>query len=279
MREQVVKGDLAVARVAARQHGVVSYAQLEDAGLDKSAVARRVRAGRLHRVHRGVYAVGHTALSREAAWMAAVLACGSSAVVSHRSAAVLWGLLWTRSGPVHVSVPRIGGKAKRRGIRVHRSATLNGGETTRRHGIPITKPARTIDDLRGSVSEKEHRRAIRQASVLGLPLGPDTEPDRTKSDLELDFLALCRRHGIPTPEVNVKIDGREADFLWRSRNLIVETDSYLYHRGEIAFQDDHTRNLHFRLRGFEVLRLSEQQIDTEPTAVATALRQRLNLPS
>jgi very-short-patch-repair endonuclease len=151
--------------------------------------------------------------------------------------------------------------------------------TTRRHGIPVTKPARTIADLRGSASEKEHRRAIRQAGVLGLPLGPDAKTDRTKSDLERDFLALCRRHGIPTPEVNVKIDGREADFLWRDRNLIVETDSYFYHRGEIAFQDDHTRNLHFRLRGYEVLRLSEQQIDTEPTAVAVALRQRLNLPS
>jgi hypothetical protein len=91
-----------------------------------------------------------------------------------------------------------------------------------------------IDDLRGSVPEGEVRRAIRQAAVLGLPLGPDVKPDRTKSDLELDFLTLCRRHRIPCPEINVKIDGVEADFLWRDHNLIVETDSYIYHRGEVA---------------------------------------------
>ncbi len=115
--------------------------------------------------------------------------------------------------------------------------------------------------------------------MLGLPLGPAIEPVRTRSDLEDDFLALCHRGGIPTPEVNVKIAGREADFLWRNQNLIVEADSYLYHRGEVAFQDDHSRNLHFRLQGFEVLRIGEQQIDTEPTAVAAALRQRLVPPS
>jgi Transcriptional regulator, AbiEi antitoxin/Protein of unknown function (DUF559) len=279
MREQVVTADLVVARTAARQHGVVSYAQLGAAGLDKSAIERRVRAGRLHRVHRGVYAVGHTAPNQEAEWMAAVLACGGDAVVSHRSGAVLWGLLWACSEPVHVSVPRVGGKAKRRGIQVHRSSTLSSTVTTRRHGIPVTKPARTIDDLRGSVSERELRRAIRQAGVLGLPLGSHVEPDRTKSDLELDFLALCRRHGIPAPEVNVKVDGVEADFLWRDANLVVETDGYVYHRGEVAFQDDHARNLHFRLRGYEVLRLGEAQVSTEPTAVAAALRRRLALPS
>jgi Protein of unknown function (DUF559) len=211
--------------------------------------------------------------------MAAVLACGEGAVVSHRSAAALWGLLRRRSGPIDITVPSRAGKRKRSGIQLHRSTTLRAAVTTRRHGIPVTKPARTIADLRGSVPEAEVRRAIRQAGVLGLPLGPDIKPDRTKSDLELDFLALCRRHDIPTPEVNVKIDGVEADFLWRNHNLVVETDSYLYHRGEVAFQNDHTRNLHFRLRGYEVLRLGETQIDFEPTAVAVALRQRLELPS
>ena len=151
--------------------------------------------------------------------------------------------------------------------------------TASRNGIPVTKPARTIADLRGSVSEQEWRRAVRQAGVLGLPLGPDVRPDRTRSDLELDFLTLCRRHGIPMPEVNVKVDGIEADFLWRDAKLVVETDGYVYHRGEIAFQDDHTRNLHFRLRGYEVLRLSEAQVADEPTPVTAALRQRLALRS
>jgi len=172
-------------------------------------------------------------------------------------------------------VPRIAGKATRGGIRLHRSRTLNLAATTRRHGIPVTKPARTIADIRRVVSEKEHRRAIRQANVLGLPLGPEIDSDRTRSDLELAFLALCRRYGIPQPEVNTKVDGIEADFLWRDTKLIVETDSYVYHRGEVAFQDDHDRNLKLRLRGFEVLRLSETQVADEPAAVAEALQQRL----
>jgi very-short-patch-repair endonuclease len=275
MREQIVTADRAVAEIAARQHGVVAYSQCATAGLDKSAVSRRVRAGRLHKVHRGVYAVGHTALSREGRWMAAVLGCGEGAVVSHRSAAVLWRLLAPRSGPVHISVPRIGGKSTRGGIRLHRSRTLNPATITRRHGIPVTKPARTIADLRGWVSEKELRRAARQANVLGLALGPETDVGRTRSDLELDFLALCRRHGIPKPEVNTKVDGIEADFLWRDAKLIVETDSYIYDRGEVASQDDHDRNLKLRLRGYEVLRLSERQIDNEPAAVAEALEERL----
>jgi hypothetical protein len=211
--------------------------------------------------------------------MAAVLAGGNGAVVSHRSAAVLWGLLLPRSGPVDISVPRIGGRAARRGIRLHRPRTLNPAATTRRRGIPVTKPVRTIADLRRVVTEKELRRAIRQASVLGLPLGPEVAPERTRSDLELDFLALCRRHGVPEPEVNVKVDAIEVDFLWRDRRLVVETDGYSYHRGEIAFQDDHDRNLQLRLRGYEVLRLSEHQIAHEPATVAEALKQRLRSKS
>jgi very-short-patch-repair endonuclease len=219
--------------------------------------------------------VGHVSPSNERTWMAAVLAGGDGAVLSHRSAAALWGLLRRTTGVVDVSAAGTGGKAKRKGVRVHRSRTLNVSETTRRHGIPVTKPARTIADLRGSVAEKDLRRAIRQANVLGLPLGPEIEPDRTKSDLELAFLALCRDRRVPAPEVNVKVDGVEADFLWRDAKLVVETDGYAYHRGEVAFQDDRTRNLHFRLRGYEVLRLSEAQVSNEPTAVAAALHQRL----
>lgn len=276
MRQENATADARVATLAGRQHGVVSFRQLKAAGLTPSGTARRVRAGRLHRLHRGVYAVGHTGLSDKGRWMAAVLACGPGAVVSHRSAAELWGLLRAKQGPVHISVHGHGGREGHDGIRLHRSRTLHPAAATSRRGIPVTKPARTIADLRGSVSEKEWRRAIRQANVLGLPLGPETAPDRTRSDLELAFLALCSRYSIPKPEVNVKIDGIEADFLWRNANLIVETDGYIYHRGEIAFQDDHDRNLQLRLRGYEVLRLSETQVSDEPAAVAAALRQRLD---
>lgn len=207
--------------------------------------------------------------------MAAVLACGDGAVLSHRSAAALWGMLRKANGAVDVSVAGTGGKGRRRGIHVHRSRALSPAATTRRHRIPVTKPARTIADLRGCTSQKELRRAVRQANVLGLPLGPEIEIDRTRSDLELDFLALCQRHGIPEPEVNARLDGIEADFLWRDHLLVVETDSYIYHRGEVAFQDDHDRNLKLRLRGYEVLRLSEKQITDEPAVVAEALKERL----
>ncbi|MGE5407714.1 MAG: type IV toxin-antitoxin system AbiEi family antitoxin domain-containing protein, partial [Syntrophothermus sp.] len=113
-----------MADLAAGQHGIVTVAQLRRAGLDKSAISRRVRSGRLHRVHRGVYAVGHRPLSWKEFWMAAVLACGEAAVLSHRSAAALWGFLRPVDGPVDVSVPSRNGRAKRAGIRIHRCSTL-----------------------------------------------------------------------------------------------------------------------------------------------------------
>jgi very-short-patch-repair endonuclease len=226
-------------------------------------------------MHRGIYAVGHMAPSRERAWMAAVLASGGGAVLSHRSAAVLWGLLAKDSQLVDISVFGDGGKRRRKGIRIHRSRTLTPELVTRRNNIPVTKPSRTIADLHGTVSPKEMRRAIRQAGVLGLPLGSDIELDCTRSDLERLFLRLCRRHHLPEPEINQRIDRFEVDFLWRDHRLIVETDGYRYHRGHAAFQGDHDRDLKLRAGGYEVIRLSEKQVADEPTFVATVLRSSL----
>jgi very-short-patch-repair endonuclease len=127
------------------------------------------------------------------------------------------------------------------------------------------------------VPPQELRRAIRQAGVLGLPIGEQTSigtgqgDDRTRSDLELDFLNLCRRHRLPAPEVNVPIAQYLVDFLWRDRRLIVETDSYVYHRGEEAFQDDHSRDLDLKGLAYEVVRISERQINEEPKKVAQTL--------
>jgi very-short-patch-repair endonuclease len=148
---------------------------------------------------------------------------------------------------------------------------------TLRQGIPVTTPARTIWDLRralsagweGSVSAWELRKAVRQAGVIGLAV--EEGGDRTRSDLEGDFLRLCRRHRLPLPEVNVPIGPYLVDFLWTDKRLVVETDSYLYHRGKAAFQDDHHRDLDLRRRGYGVIRLSEQQIDEEPSLVAETL--------
>lgn len=205
------------------------------------------------------------------------------AAVSHRSALSLWNLLPVGQAPTDVIVDGNGGRAQRDGIRVHRSISLGPGEVTLHRGIPVTTPRRTIADLRrairarrrGSISSRELRKAIRQANVLGLPIGSEDAKVRTRSDLEGAFLRLCRRHRLPPPEVNVRIGPHLIDFLWREERFVVETDSYLYHRGEVAFQDDHARDLELMRRGFEVLRISELQLDEEPAQVAEVLVAKL----
>jgi very-short-patch-repair endonuclease len=175
-----------------------------------------------------------------------------------------------------------GGRARRPGIRVHRSRSLTPADVTLCRGIPVTIPTRTIADLRraltggwaGSVSAWELRKAIRQAGVIGLPIG-DEKVTRTRSDLEGDFLRLCRRHRLPRPEVNVRIGPYLVDFLWRDSRFVVEADSYLYHRGKAAFQDDHARDLELRHLGYEVQRLSEDQIEAESARVAEVLAKSL----
>jgi very-short-patch-repair endonuclease len=121
------------------------------------------------------------------------------------------------------------------------------------------------------MTRRELRRAIRQANVLGLPIDERDAADRTRSDLEGAFLRLCRRHRLPQPEVNVRIGPYLVDFLWRSRRLVVETDSYLYHRGKAAFQDDRGRGMELTRVGYRVLQLSEQQVEAEPRRVAEAV--------
>jgi very-short-patch-repair endonuclease len=203
------------------------------------------------------------------------MALGESAVLSHRSAAELWELLpwWDR--PVDVSLPSRSGRLRRPGILIHRPLSLKPAETTRRRGIPVTTPARTLTDLRTAVSAHELRRAIRQADFLGLPTGPDAEVDRTRSELERRFLWLCHRHRLSKPAVNIRIGGLTVDFCWVEQQLIVETDGYSSHRGRTAFEDDRDRDLKLRALGYEVLRLSHRQIFSEPTQVATVLRAAL----
>lgn len=274
-----------MARLAARQHGVITAKQLASVGLGRMAVSERTRNGRLHRIHRGVYAVGHRGLSLHGRFMAAVLACGDGAVLSHGSAAVLWGLLRPLDGPIHVSTPTTSGRKTRLGIHLHRCQALaespslpsylpsrgrqRGGlpPTTRRENIPVTTVPRTIDDLDGSLPPRLVRRAIRQAELAGYRLD-GVESDRTRSDLEAAFLELWRRHRLPTPEVNAKLGRWEVDFLWREQRVVVEADSWTYHRGSVAFQDDHARELDLRAEGFTVLRFTEQQLEEEPGRVA-----------
>jgi very-short-patch-repair endonuclease len=298
LSKQAAKPDVRIAEIAARQHGVVSVAQLRRASLGDEAIHRRVVAGRLHRVHRGVYAVGHAGLSPYGRWLAAVLTIGRGpreeepsvlahwgAALSHRSAAALWELVSAKDEPCDVVVRGTGGRDRRAGIRVHRSISLTVADVTLRYGIPVTTPARTIADLRyavaarrsGAVSARELRRAVRQAGVLGLPIDEEDAKERTRSDLEEEFLEICRRHRLPRPEVNVRLGPHLVDFLWRERRLVVESDGYRYHRGRQAFQDDRGRDLDLRRRGFEVLRLSERQLDKEAERVVEVLSEALGV--
>ena len=274
MREERVNADSEVAAIAARQHGVVTFTQLKRTGISRSGVSRRVAAGRLHRVHRGVYAVGHRGLSKEGRWMAAVLACGAGAVLSHRSAAELWELLPPSPGAIHMTVPgRSGGRGKRHGLRIHRSS-LPTYDTTARSEIPVTTPARTIADLKRSIPAATLRKAIREAEFRGLDLG-DTDTDHTRSELERAFLRLCRRHGLPDPEVNVRVGRFRVDFLWRERQLAVETDGYGAHRGRQAFEDDRERELALGVLGIRLRRFTDRQVHTRAAQVAAAVRAAL----
>jgi very-short-patch-repair endonuclease len=274
MPNKLANRERLIAAVAARQHGLVTRAQLIAAGTLPSGITDRVQAGRLHRVYRGVYAVGHPGLSQEGRWMAATLAYGEGAVLSHRSAAELWEMLPARAASIHVTVSGDGGRAKRPGIHVHRSGALLPSQTTQRTGVPVTKPARTLQDLRRVTSVDDVRRAIRQAEFLGLDLGDQAhrELELTRSELERRFLSLCRRHRLPIPEVNVRLGRYEADFLWRESALIVETDGYRSHGGRSAFEDDRARDLELKLLGYEVVRFTYRQVVEHPQRVARTLR-------
>jgi very-short-patch-repair endonuclease len=232
--------------------------------------------------------------------MAAVLACGLEAVLSHTSAAVVWGLLPTESGegPVHVSIRdryRILGP----GIRVHRVRTLEPDETTILDGIPITTPARTLLDLasssgqralEGAVARAERlgladrgdlvtlvgkRRWVRGAPALGTLLAQNGPPAFTRSEAEAEFLDLVRRARLPTPSVNSKVKGYEVDFLWRSARLIAEVDGFAFHSSRDAFERDRERDGVLVAAGFRVLRVTWRQLTREPEAVLARLLRAL----
>jgi very-short-patch-repair endonuclease len=278
MREKPAKADQLLARTAGRQHGVVSTAQLDDAGIDKDGITRRVQAGRLHRVHRRVYAVGHRRLTFEGRCMAAVLALGDDAAVSHRSAAALWRMLPVHEGPIHVTLPGDGGREKRKDIEVHRSSTFSAGVSLLRDGIRVTKAARTLRDLHRSVTDETYQGAVRRALDLKLVKSGDLqrEPDLTRSELERLFRSLCLRHRLPQPELNARVGPYEVDFLWRDRGLIVEVDGFRHHGDRSAFERDRARDARLQSLGFRVLRFTFRQLRDERSTVVAALRALLS---
>jgi very-short-patch-repair endonuclease len=275
MRRESDRPEREVAVLAERQHGVVTFQQLLATGISASGVVRRLQAGWLHRLHRQVYAVGHRGLSNEGRWLAAVLAVGDDSALSHRSGSEHLGLLPPSMGDVDVSVSGGGGRRKRRGIRIHRLPSLTEADIVVRDEIRVTTPARTLRDLKRVVTASEHRRAVRQAEVLGYELG-GVEVDGTRSELEYLFLRLIRRHHLPKPEVNARVGPFLVDFLWRRERLVVETDGWRYHRGAFAAADDEERDRQLRRWGYQVLRFTYVQVTRDPRCVAAAVRQALD---
>jgi len=216
--------------------------------------------------------------------MAAVLACGSGAVLSHISAARLWRLLpQPRPGvevespsSIHVTVPSRCGRRARSGLVIHRSASLLPGQTTLRDSIPVTTPARTLVDLRRTLPQPQFARALRQAEFLRLTLDRHLELDHTRSELETRFLALCRRHRLPQPEVNRRIGAYVVDFLWSDAHLIAELDGYRAHGGRAAFEADRSRDVELKLLGFAVVRFTWRQLTTDRKRTAATLRALLS---
>lgn len=196
-------------------------------------------------------------------------------MLSHGSAAALWEYLRPIQGPVHVTVPAARRPRARSGLRIHRSRTLKSEHVTRRHGIAVTNPARTIEDIRTAVEPRLFRRALRQAELAGHRVPHLGVVARSRSDLELLFLALCGDHGLPRPLVNHRVAGFRVDFFWPEQRLAVETDSWTYHRGSVAFEDDHARELALHARGIATRRYSGDQLEATPGAVAADLREVL----
>jgi len=289
--------DRRLSALAGRQWGVVSLAQLRALGFSQDAVERRARLGRLRRVHRGVYAVGGATLPREGRWLAAVLACGDGAVLSHVSAAAHWNLLNYDAPRPEVTAP-----ASRRGvpgIRLHRSRSLDAQDTTTHQGIAVTTVHRTLLDIAAPVPDHHLERALAQAERLQLydhtaitdaiaranghrgtkrlASAIKSDPAWTRGELEARMRKLARKHGLPRPECNASLDapdhpGLEADFYFPAHRLVIETDGWDTHRTRQAFEDDRAKDAALTAAGYTVMRFTWRQLRDDPQTVADRIR-------
>lgn len=297
------RSDRAIERWSEAQHHVITLAQLEQLGLSPRAARHRAAAGRLLRLHRGVYSVGRP--SAHGRWMAAVLACGEGAVLSHRSAAALWEIHDSAHGPVDITVPTRAGRS-RPGIAAHRADALDPADVIRRSAIPCTSLARTLLDLAAILDARALKRAVGRAEelrafdlgaihevlarypgrrgtrALAAVLAAYSTPVITRSDAEERFLALLERSGLPLPNTNSWIpleegSGYSPDFLWREARLIVEIDGRAYHAKRQAFVDDRRRDRRLALAGFETRRYAASELVDDPDRVTAELRAFLQI--
>jgi very-short-patch-repair endonuclease len=255
-----------VVALAARQHGIVTTAQLLDAGVGRRVIARRVEAGWLVPLHRGVFQVGPT-LGRWGREMAAILACGDGTALSHQSAGAVWGFA-QRASEVHVTAPTR--RRSRPGLRVHRTASL---DAVVHNGLPLTTAAQTLRDLRRTLTSHELDRAQEQAHVLGLVIPDDDDrfPEFTRSEGERRLKALCKAAGLPLPRMNARVAGWEVDAFWPAQRLVVEIDGYKYHRTRRRFEDDRRKDAALQVAGCTVVRITYRRLRDEPYAVSAQL--------
>lgn len=272
---------------------MVTRMQLIELGLTPPAIEHRLRKGRLHSVWRGVYAVGRRELTRRGIWMAAVLSCGSEAVLSHASAAALWDIAVVDASEVHVSVPAHVSRC-RPGIVVHRRARWGAAEVTMLNHVPVTTPASTLIDLATCLGKGRLEAAVNHADKLGLididalrdaarrqPWRPGAGSlakliDRptfalTDSELERRFLPIARRAGLPSPETGRSVNGFKVDFFWGKLGLVVETDGLRYHRTPLQQARDRKRDQAHLAAGFTPMRFTHAQIAFEPEHVVLTL--------
>jgi hypothetical protein len=262
-----------LSRLTARQLGHVTRAQLLKAGWSPGAIKSHVNRGLLIRVHAGVYAVGHVPKHAHARSLAAVLACGEGAALSHAAAAALWDVMdWPQS--LEVTSPR---QHRRPGITTHRSRTLTAKDIRKRHGVPVTSPARTVLDLQPRLTDARLQRVVNDLRIAGhlnttafrrlcdaatriATLLGDTER-ATRSGLEDQFRRFVTRHGLPMPEVNAVLDnGREVDALYRAERLIVEVDSWRYHGDRAAFERDRAKDTRALADGYRTVRITDRRM-------------------
>jgi very-short-patch-repair endonuclease len=275
------------------RHGVVSRAQLLDLGLHPQSIKHRIRTGRLHPVAAGIYAVGRPDLTVNGRWMAALLSCGTSAVLSHDSAAGLWGIRPALASPAHISIPAH--QARRRpGVVVHRRVTLAPGDVTEREGISVTTAICTLVDIAAQLGRAELERAINEADRRGL-----TDPEElrwaldrmsrrpglarmravldrstfalTDSELERRFVPIARRAGLTRPETRRIVNGFRVDFYWPDLGLVVETDGLRYHRTPAQQARDRIRDQEHLAAGLTPLRFTHAQVRFESRYVGDIL--------
>lgn len=280
-----------IARLAARQFGLVTRVQLLDCGITAAAIDTRLRRGQLLPAHRGVYWLAYPRTEPIALAAAGVLAAGRHAVLSHGSAAALWGL--TKRWPRPPEITLVRGDRRPRGITTHISQTLTRADIRHERGIRTTSPGRTILDIAPGTPARALTRTINDARLRGLlhldalrelvarnphhpgtcrlaPFTRDTEAP-TRSQFEDDFLPWARAHGLPKPKVNARVAGYEVDILFESEKVIVELDGWEFHRGRESFEGDRERDAATSAAGFLTYRLTRARFKTQPETEATRI--------